>query len=339
MLMCLVCISLIVDSFAANYSVPAIRWVGGTGTPPVRITEVDTDLYIPPPNSPIARREHPRLHFNAASLPALRDKLATVMKTEFQNFINDQDNHFTYATEISQNDTTVKAADIVNYAFLYQIGSLQNLTYQHSQIEYGQLAKALFLRVIRGQAQLEHREAYRKYLPSLGIGYDWLFDLFSESEKQEIVAVLDTMVYKDGGMRTIRSIFDNQIISPRNGLQRHTTIALVLANDPYLPPNRSQEILNIVIADFFNGGFWDGLNFFERGGWSEGQGGYYAYVLENLPLAAHALLTATGQEVLFKDFIGLRYQPLFLYIILDRLPKLIPVIPWVKSIIWQIPLK
>jgi hypothetical protein len=42
----------------------------------------------PPPGSPIARGEHPRLFLTASELPVLRNRIAKYYRGEFQDFVN-----------------------------------------------------------------------------------------------------------------------------------------------------------------------------------------------------------------------------------------------------------
>ena len=56
--------------------------------------------YTPPADSPLAKGEHPRLHITPATLPALRQKVMTDYKDEYQQFIrwvaSNFDNDFAY---------------------------------------------------------------------------------------------------------------------------------------------------------------------------------------------------------------------------------------------------
>ncbi len=130
------------------------------------------------------RPDHPRLFLTSDNLPEIRSKLQTYYSSEYQEFLDIANNEFNGSSWLH----------VINFAFIYQVGDLPGFSSSHSAADFGQRAKSLLLslpvdNLIRG----EHPDLTKSKF-GLPIGYDWLFSLLSQSEKQELVNKMSNMV-------------------------------------------------------------------------------------------------------------------------------------------------
>ncbi len=129
---------------------------------------------------------HPRLLINQNTLGELRQKLQNQYHTEFQDFIDLCDQRFN-----SSEDGLA-----IRLAFLYQIGQLSGFNYGHTMDEYANRAKAVLM---TEQSQGIIRGADPELVTAqwiIPLGYDWLYDRLSTSDKQYLVGEMIDMINK-----------------------------------------------------------------------------------------------------------------------------------------------
>jgi hypothetical protein len=203
----------------------------------------------PPAGSPLALHEHPRLWMTKAMMPELRAKLAGPFNAEYQAFIKDLDSRY---------DAAFKRADyfdVLNYAFVYQVGTVANTAYARPPAAYGELAARLFNRAI----------AEKRGFSQLGVGYDWLYPLLTEEERRAAVAHL-----RSSFVSRAQNPFDDNVLGARQ--------ASILAGLAFWGDGIDDAAADQMIArwdvDVMNGGVLDAANFIagDDGGWSQGFG-------------------------------------------------------------------
>ena len=146
--------------------------------------------WTPTGSSPLALRSHPRLLVTAASLPAVRARMAS---GGFHNAAAK-----TWASWLDANYSRAWGpfelpGAIMNYSFAYVLlkdGALPGVSFGHSASEYGNLARTVLFRLVSdngGRIGDENQE------PGI-IAYDWLYPLLSTQDRLTLV---DWMKYAD----------------------------------------------------------------------------------------------------------------------------------------------
>jgi hypothetical protein len=168
-------------------------------------THLNAQTFVPQPNSPIAKGEHPRLFVTAAGVAAMRERIKTYYRADFQNYINDLDNFYNAPAGVGNlaewNEIFATAR---SFALLYQVDpAAGGMTAQHSEKEYG--AKALELGLYLAQnlpndwGELHHGASNLTTgdggLASLAlqIVYDWTYDLSTVEQRRALASRLITM--------------------------------------------------------------------------------------------------------------------------------------------------
>ncbi|MGH7494274.1 MAG: hypothetical protein ACREOO_18030 [bacterium] len=279
---------------------------------------VKVERYLPPPNSPLARKVHPRLFFAPEDLPKLRQRLQTLYPAEFQRFVTALDKCF---EELPENkDRSLEYFDTKNFAFLYLIdpGQMRGIQFGHTREDYGRKARELAMylkRETRGDrhssANLQsERGGYHNL--ALAVAYDWLYPLLTLEDRR---ALADAMIRlyenrdKDANIGEYEKL-SNQVTGY---IHAGTAAALATWGDD-LGPNYSAKAQEML--DFFNAVFLQRIletadKVFEGPGWSEGCN-YYRLGLTNISFLAGAASSALGRN-LFYEYDLLRYNIIHLY--------------------------
>ncbi len=151
---------------------------------------------FPPPGSPLANGEHPRLVFTDATLQSVIEPyISTYESSNFQNWINTLD--AAYNESPGGKNRNLLLADCMNYAFLsyaVESGYFSGFSFGHTASEYAneaydQAAQAFTIDEFGGgldeDAILLPNEGWNVSL-GLACVYDWCFDYLTTNEKQNI---------------------------------------------------------------------------------------------------------------------------------------------------------
>lgn len=143
-----------------------------------------THAQTPPPGSPLALGQHPRIWITEASAPEIKAKLAADMKGDYQQFVAYLDS--VIGTAASEGEY---ALHIRNYAFLVLVGPVPGVSFGNSMDTYAATAVALLKKAIQaGNPSI-----------AVAVGYDWLHSRLTPGERAEAVAVLKKApIPKDG---------------------------------------------------------------------------------------------------------------------------------------------
>jgi hypothetical protein len=249
--------------------------------------------YTPPPNSPLANHEHPRLFFTHSSLQSVKNYINSYESADFQTYINSVD--AAYSESPSGKERNFLLLDATNFAFLsYAVHSGFFTNYSHGNI----LASG-------GQGG---------YLNlTLAAVYDWCYDYLSLSQKQTIADAIIAS-YNDR----------DENVGPEEYVKLGLTIlsqchhvgagALAMWGDPLGSQYSGvvQEMLDGVQWLWIDRIFMMGEHMFEgTAGWSEGPD-YFAGSCAHLFWFASAMSTAINQN-LFQEYNWMHDIPKYLY--------------------------
>ena len=142
------------------------------------------------------RPGHPRILITPDNIALLRERAGTVQRDVYENLTNFCDSHMdeTKSTWMTSWDRRT-----LRYALLYQLGEISGFTYDdtdndgdevYSVNDYGRKAVDIMMLLVNyslygigdsGDAYYSGDE------DSIAIAYDWVYDLLTEPQKQEIV--------------------------------------------------------------------------------------------------------------------------------------------------------
>ncbi len=163
-------------------------------------TQVMAAKFVLPPNSPLARGEHPRIFMTAKDIAELRTRINTYYKSDFQQFVNHMDKLYSYKLGSGDmkdwNDLTGAAR---SFALLYQVdpATISGISAKYSKEQYGRKAIEYGLYIANtlpadwnephhGPATLSGKKGGVPTL-ALQVVYDWTHDLSTLAEKRTIV--------------------------------------------------------------------------------------------------------------------------------------------------------
>ena len=170
------------------------------------VFNLNAQTFTPKPNSPIAKGAHPRIFLTAEGVNAMRERIKTYYKTDFQNFVADLDQLYSTAGGSGAfTEWNVVFAAARSFALLYQIdpATIGGITAQHTKKEYGQKAIELGLHLAQnlddgwteahhGASNLTTGEGGLASL-ALQVVYDWTYDLATVEQRRALATRLITM--------------------------------------------------------------------------------------------------------------------------------------------------
>ena len=120
---------------------------------------VPTLSYSPPPGSPLANREHPRLLITSASLPALKTKLGSggVWSSDFKAWVSWADGQYPSYSGVSG---TELPRWLANYALIWITHPVAGVNYGKSKAEYGAAAKSMLMRLVSVSQKASNYDYY-----------------------------------------------------------------------------------------------------------------------------------------------------------------------------------
>ena len=245
--------------------------------------------YVPEPNSPLAKAEHPRVRLNSTTLPLIRQKITDYYFEDYQDFVNFADVYYDHN---------------LGLAFIYLIGPIDGITYKYTMEEYKNQAISKTMEYV--SAELEEYETNPEtYLIPFnamskddapmraGLVYDWLFDELTEEQKIEIVRLFSiehNYIVKKG-------IFSSDYFETR----QPWNVGLFFYNDGY-----NDTVAKELVDEFFplmlDGRWLDAENWCSRdnGGYSE-MGGYMIYHQFSHIMQLYDWYIATGEDYNVKN--------------------------------------
>ena len=280
--------------------------------------------FTPPPGSPLAKREHPRLYFTRESLGAVRDYIDRYEAANFQHYLGRVDSAF--AESPSNKSRNYLLLDANNFAFLsYAVSSglFSNYQFAYSGKEYAEKAYAHAEEIARRMEKKFVEQSHAAILNSssqggylnlaLGVVYDWCYGYLSLSQKRVIADALIAN-YRNR----------EKDINPGGKVKLGLTISakchdvgvggLTLWGDDLGSDYEAvvQEMLNGVEWLWLNRVLRMGEQLFEgTAGWSEGAN-YFGGGAINIIWFTAAMSSALGQNF-FAEMNWLRDIPKYLY--------------------------
>ncbi len=162
--------------------------------------------FTAPANSPLARKEHPRLFVTADGVKAMRNRIQNYYQNDFQKFIAELDQLYNVTPgsgKLTEWNELFGAAR--SFALLYRIdpASIPGITAAHSRNDYGRKAISLGLHIAQrlpndwseahhGAKNLTTAEGGLASL-ALQVVYDWTFDLASLEQRRQLADRLITL--------------------------------------------------------------------------------------------------------------------------------------------------
>ncbi len=304
----------------------------------VRIERQDTPpqvLPFPNPGSPLARMVHPRLFFTAEDLPAIRDRIRTYYKAEFQTFVSAMDS--VYSASAASKADYLRHFDTRNYAFLCAIDpGTMGVNSQHSRQQYCDKAVEHALAISDGLREGSHdtkvwwRTGAGKMAASLA--YDWTYNYASDAQRQQMANKIVALYENERGTDVFPPYNNNHHYISNQTLPHSLGVifgALALWGDTYVSAAQGQAMLDhmqeawleqvTAISDALygpdrNGRYPDLVGSGNNEGSSYGLDIYTSYVL-----GIAAASSALGQDY-FQSSPFTKYVPLFYYYKLKPFP-------------------
>jgi hypothetical protein len=159
--------------------------------------DLHAQTFTPKPDSPIAKGVHPRLFVAAEGVAAMRARINTYYKTDFQNFVNDLDK--LYSTPAGSGvlaEWNVIFGVARSFAMLYQVdpASISGVTAQRAKKDYGQKAIELGLHLAQKLPDSWNEAHHGAKILTTGDGglgslalqvvYDWTHDLSTLEQRR-----------------------------------------------------------------------------------------------------------------------------------------------------------
>ncbi|WP_456405963.1 hypothetical protein [Caldithrix abyssi] len=274
--------------------------------------------FTPKADSPLAKREHPRLHITVDKLAFWRQTLSQQYRSEFQDYVN-------WAAEMSDNDDynilseaghDPLRAVMVHQAFIAAIGQVDGISYPISLAKYAERAINSLIRRLNAGDDLAYVAA---------LTYDWTYNYMTDDQRRQIADMVKT--------RTVtHKVFNHSLSNPSFTPEQMFSskyyegcyawyIGLAFWGDGLIDAEADQA-LDSFSQVMLNYGYLDAHNFVagQSGGWSEWIG-YSSWHPRTHFLNIDAWYTATGEDYISNsstvDGSAIAHYPTFMYYMLD----------------------
>jgi len=209
--------------------------------------------FTPPADSPLARREHPRLFFTAVDLPGIRQRILQRYRADFESYVSALDGAFGGSSSGS-----MLYFDTRSYAFLCAIDpGAMGIPAGHSRQDYCNKSVQLALAISSGCEDARHDFAIWwttggcRMSPS--IAYDWTYSQITETQRQQLADKIVALYEAKRGTDVFppynqdRHNISNQILPYMHGV---IFGPLAVWGDPYVPASKAQEMLDHMAQGF-----------------------------------------------------------------------------------------
>ncbi len=180
---------------------------------------------------------HPRIFIRPERREAQRNQIAMHFTSWMQEMVDLADAKFGQNLGPGNYKYAPEAQDVIlAEALTYQLGLIPGITYEHTALEYGQDAVVH----LTSNAMLEegtYRE-HTHYL-ALPLGYDWLYDLMTDSQRRTVADSLIAYAQHD----------DVRIRAYNNPEGARLLGVLAIAGDPHVDPGEVDRLRDL----FYNG--------------------------------------------------------------------------------------
>jgi hypothetical protein len=133
------------------------------------------------------RSIHPRLFINEDNIHIIKYRAETVQKDVYISLKDYCDEYMSETKSVYMDGWDRRS---IRYALIYALGEINGVSYSYSIDDYGNKAKDIILMLVResgSSGDMYHKNDEN----SIAIVYDWIYDLLTESEKQEIINYFD----------------------------------------------------------------------------------------------------------------------------------------------------
>ena len=251
--------------------------------------------YTPAPQSPMARRLHPRLHITPDTLPALRTAIAMHYTDRFQRYVN------WVATEadtnkyngISGSAHNLIRALMVHQAFISVLGPVPGISYPISLDQFARKAIDRLLSQLRSNENVSYVGA---------LVYDWTFHMMTLAERAESANLLAQVTISHNDTNLNRTLtnprFEPALLLSSYYYESFSPwyLGLALWGDGFVDV-AADGAVDTFKSLMLNYGHLDALNFVasQGGGWDEWIG-YSNWHPRSHALNIDAWRTATGED-------------------------------------------
>lgn len=249
--------------------------------------------FDPKPGTPLANKEHPRLHITQETIPELRQLISVHFRDEFQDYVN-----WAHSTSDGLDENIIYEAGhdplralMVHQAFIAALGQVPGISYPASLERFAERASNTLI------ARLNSGQKVSYVVPLV---YDWTFNLIPQSKRQQIanLVVNRNLTHK---------VFDVSVANPDLAPEQMFSskyyechypwyVALAFWGDGFIDAQADRAV-DTFRDDMLNWGYVDAHNFVagNTGGWSEWIG-YSSWHPRTHFLNIDAWRTATGEN-------------------------------------------
>ncbi len=265
----------------------------------------------PPPSSPAARGERPRLFFTASDIPEIRQRIKAHYAADFQQLLDQLGNPKKLSSGQreheadwgSMNAALVAAlgpSELAALGFSLPSGlqtpaALCSQAMSYARTQLPRIASATKL----GHSAFTTGYSYAIYLPVMAT-YDWCHDRLSDAERREIADAFVAMYDKKYGGRNALTMEINgqaRLANNQAAVGVHDILGIIaLWGDPH-PTGAVQAEMYKTFDTLWNVRVMNELKvFYEHGAnWLEGPGGYFTEGFTTLALGFAAISPALGR--------------------------------------------
>lgn len=282
--------------------------------------------YTPPPGSPLANHEHPRVFFTDNSLQAIASYISSYEFNKFQSYINSLDNLFSASP--SSKTRNYLLFDAEGYSFLsYAVhsGYFNSFSFGHTAAQYSSKAYSHALEI---ESRVHSGEIFDNHNSSnftsddeggyvnlaAAVVYDWCYNYLTQSEK---TALADFLIYQYDNRDSDVYPGDKSKLDNNRLAYAHAGAsgALALWGDNLSPSQQSkvQNMMNMIGEIWFDRIWKMGEQIFEKtAGWGEGLPAYVFMSYKGLLWFTAAASPALGQNI-FDEYRWIHNIPLYMW--------------------------